>query len=113
MKLKFSKISIDSAQEYTRAKVKNLFKDPQMLGEIGDLMIRDIKYQVRRGISPKTNQPFKPLSTNRHPFLYGIYGRLDRSVAKGKKAKNNLINLRNTQQTEGYNYPEIRKYISQ
>lgn len=113
MKLKFSKISIDSAQEYTRAKVKNLFKDPEMLGEIGDVMIKDIKYQVRRGISPKTNSPFKPLSQNRHPFLYSIYGRLDRSFAKGKKAQNKLINMREQQKTEGYNYTDIRKYISQ
>lgn len=113
MKIKFKQLSIDQMEEYTRKRVSNILKDPQMLGEIGDTIIKDIKFQTRRGISPVTGQPFKPLSQKRHPFLYGIYGRLDRSMPKTKKARDNALNLRAKQSTEGYNYPEIRKYISE
>lgn len=113
MKIQFNKLSIEQAEEFTRLRVNKIIKDPKLLGDIGDLIIKDIKFQVRRGISPVTGLKFDPLSEKRHPFLYGIYGRLDRSFAKTKKARDKLINLRAEQADQGYNYVEIRKYISE
>lgn len=62
MNLKFNEKTIDKAQADIQAKLKEIVKSPELLNEIGDIAIKDIQFQARRGKNPITGGSFIPLS---------------------------------------------------
>lgn len=111
--VKLNEKSLKDVEDLIKKAFDKVISNKKLLNEIGDDVVKDIQFKTRAGKSiPNNEEPFKPLSTARHPFLYAIYGRLDFQKAKTKKAQNKLINLRGQQAAEGYNYIDIRRYIS-
>jgi hypothetical protein len=62
MKLKFNESSIAKVETETREKLQKLFKEPALLSQVADVMIKDIQFQARRGRNPITGGNFIPLS---------------------------------------------------
>lgn len=60
MKVKFKSISIDRVETSVRDKVNSIIGEAALLNEVGDTIIKDIQFQTRRGVSPKTGERFKP-----------------------------------------------------
>ena len=60
--LKFKGVSIDTAEEAIKTKLTKMIKSPELLDQLGDVMIKDIKFQARRGVNSITGGKFIPLS---------------------------------------------------
>lgn len=61
-KFQFSKEDISNAEKSIQAKVKEIIREPELLNQIGEVVIQDIKRIARTGKDPKTGQRFKTLS---------------------------------------------------
>lgn len=123
IKVSFNEKSIKDVENRIKQSFEKVIANPEMMNDIGETIVKDIKYQTRRGLSIPNNGPLKALSTNRHPFLYSIYGRLDFQRAKPAGEKKSQINaakrknerlqaLRETHAKDGYSWVDIRGYIS-
>jgi hypothetical protein len=62
MKIKFNRDTISKAEGDIKNKLKKVLSEPQLLSEVAEVAINDIKFQARRGVSSKNGQRFKPLS---------------------------------------------------
>lgn len=62
IKIKFKQSTIDAIERDMKVKAGALAHDPALLGEVADIVIKDIAYQVRIGVSPVDGKRFKPLS---------------------------------------------------
>ncbi|HNC40322.1 MAG TPA: hypothetical protein PK522_00910 [Nitrosomonas sp.] len=49
-------------EEEFRNRLNKMIKDPVLLNELGDVMIKDIKFTARKGVNPITGGKFIPLS---------------------------------------------------
>ncbi|MBL0233182.1 MAG: hypothetical protein IPQ08_05915 [Chitinophagaceae bacterium] len=62
MKLSFKRISIDVAEKSIKEKVNSILNEPELMNSIGDAIIKDIRFQTRRGVSSINGERFKPTS---------------------------------------------------
>lgn len=62
IKFNFKPLSIKVAEDDVRKKLKKLTQDEELLNQIGDRMIQDLKFQARKGTNPVTGGKFIPLS---------------------------------------------------
>jgi hypothetical protein len=62
IKFKIKNASIDKIESDIRRKAEALIKNPEILNELADTVIQDIKYQTKRGVSAKTGERLMGLS---------------------------------------------------
>lgn len=120
-KVSFQFKGLDKLPSLIQDVFTSIVNKDEVVAEIAETIIKDIKYQTRRGISPVTGQKFKPLSTKKHPFLYGFYGNLKTKATteltrKTKWSRRNefirVSKAKAIQVREGYSWIDIRRAIS-
>lgn len=77
-KLEIKRGSIDKIEANVRKKLEKLRRDPALLNELGDTIIKDIQFSTRRGKNPRTGDSFKPLTE-------------DWKDRRGEIAKSNIV----------------------
>lgn len=114
MKVSINLKSFKNVEDNIRLSLWKAIRDPKLLRELSETIIKDIQVQTRMGKSiPNDLQPFKPLSSKRHPFLFGIYGALGTSkTLAGKKGfGRRQSNAIDEHDADGYSYTDIRDAI--
>jgi hypothetical protein len=102
MNLKFNQRMIDKAEADIKAKVKEIIKSPELLNEIGDIAIKDIQFQARRGISTDGSKFTKALTPK--------WVRQRENIAKATQTHETFKANRNNITITGQLLNSLRKY---
>lgn len=62
IEIKFSQETIRRAENDIKADLNKIIKDPRLHAELSEAVIKDIKFQARRGVDGSTGKKFLPLS---------------------------------------------------
>lgn len=62
IKLKYSPLSIAKVEDDVKKKIRAITNDDKLLRQIGEVMIKDLQFQARKGTNPVTGGKFIPLS---------------------------------------------------
>lgn len=62
LKFKLNDQSVKDAQDSISAKVKQIISDKELLTQLGNTIVTDVKFQTRRGVSSKTGEKLRPLT---------------------------------------------------
>lgn len=61
IKVSFNEKSIKDVEDRIKQSFEKVIANPEMMNDIGEIIVKDIQYQTRRGLSIPTNRSFKAL----------------------------------------------------